>query len=58
MSYPPMNYTAFSQKAVPKTLRLFGSTIICFKYKKVKGSATYNFNIICILTTKSTTNIL
>ena len=26
----------------------------CFKYKKVKGSATYNIDIICILTTKST----
>ena len=25
------------------------------KYKKVKGSATYNIDIICILTTKSVT---
>ena len=27
----------------------------CFKYKKVKGSATYNIDIIRILTTKSVT---
>ena len=29
--------------------------LLWLKYKKVKGSATYNFNIICILTIKSTT---
>ena len=29
--------------------------LLWLKYKKVKGSAAYNFNIICILATKSTT---